>query len=87
MIAHAMKKHDTTGINLVAMNVNDLIVQGTEPLAFLHIFQLRCLRREVGVLYVFAPISAYFMSRKVLQISIAREAQSHNLMLSRLQKR
>ena len=34
-IAFEMGKHDTVGIDLVAMNVNDLIVQGAEPLSFL----------------------------------------------------
>ena len=34
-IAHAMKRHDTIGQDCVAMNVNDLIVQGATPRTFL----------------------------------------------------
>lgn len=37
-IAFAMNKHDTVGIDLVAMNVNDLVVQGAEPISFLDYF-------------------------------------------------
>lgn len=46
-LAIEMNKHDTVGIDLVAMNVNDLIVQGAEPLLFLDYIAVNKVNQEV----------------------------------------
>ncbi|MCJ1318309.1 hypothetical protein MMC15_003637 [Xylographa vitiligo] len=51
-IAHEMNKHDTVGIDCVAMNVNDLIVQGAEALFFLDCYTCGKLDVDVAAAFV-----------------------------------
>jgi len=48
-IAFMMNKHDTIGIDLVAMNVNDIAVQGAEPLFFLDYIATAKLNMQVCI--------------------------------------
>jgi phosphoribosylformylglycinamidine cyclo-ligase len=51
-IAIETGRHDTIGIDLVAMSVNDLVVQGAEPLFFLDYFACGKLAPDIGAAVV-----------------------------------
>lgn len=65
-IAIETNRHDTIGIDLVAMCVNDLVVQGAEPLFFLDYFACGTLDPEIGARIVGGIAAACRQSRCAL---------------------
>ncbi|KAG0747615.1 hypothetical protein G6F57_007255 [Rhizopus arrhizus] len=61
-IAQDCNIHNTVGVDLVAMNVNDLIVQGAEPLFFLDYFACGKLEVDVGKDFVAGVVDGCLQS-------------------------
>lgn len=66
MVAQIMNKHDTVGIDLVAMNVNDLLAGGAEPLMFLDYIGCSKLNTANAVDFVRGVASGCRISRGAL---------------------
>ena len=62
IIAQETNIHNTVGIDLVAMNVNDLVVQGAEPLLFLDYFATGALDIKVASDFVSGVVEGCLQS-------------------------
>src|SRR5512136_1325770 len=49
LISHELKKYDTVGIDCIAMNVNDAICVGAEPLAFVDYLAINDPKPEITI--------------------------------------
>ena len=72
-IANKLKKFDTIGIDLVAMSVNDLIVQGAKPLFFLDYISIN----KINLSKLKSILSGIIKGCKISKCSLVAVSYTH----------
>ena len=77
-IANTLNKYDTIGIDLVAMSVNDLIVQGAKPLLFLDYISINKIDLNTATIEQLVSIEFidYELAYEIIELRMLRDGYS-----------